>query len=481
MKLRITNINKFVCLDNRYKIFDEMKIHGESDESFFYYSNYSNKVLYRLTLLSCIKALGAWMKIKIRKNKQNEIRKKSWRDGIMKKKLKKVFAFAVACVMAMSVAACGGSSDNAGTQNSDNGSGTEGGTFLIGGIGPLTGGAAVYGEAVRNGAQIAIDEINTAGGVNGMTLAMNFQDDEHDAEKAVNAYNTLKDRGMKVLMGTVTSDPCIAVVEKTAEDNMFQITPSGSAMDCIRYDNAFRVCFNDPEQGAASAQYIGESGLAEKVAIIYDSSDTYSSGIYETFVMEAANQGFEIVETQAFTADSKTDFSVQLQKIQEAAPDLVFLPIYYEEAALILKQADRVNLSVQFFGCDGLDGVIGQLGDDVALAEGAMLLTPFVADAQDELTQRFVSTYESLYGITPNQFAADAYDAIYAIKAALEFAGISDPNMSVSDICEAMKAAMLEIEVPGLTGTMTWSADGECSKEPKAMVISGGVYTAINN
>jgi len=159
----------------------------------------------------------------------------------------------------------------------------------------------------------------------------------------------------------------------------------------------------------------------------------------------------------------------------------VFLPIYYEEAALILKQADRVNLSVQFFGCDGLDGVIGQLGDDVALAEGAMLLTPFVADAQDELTQRFVSTYESLYGITPNQFAADAYDAIYAIKAALEFAGISDPNMSVSDICEAMKAAMLEIEVPGLTGTMTWSADGECSKEPKAMVISGGVYTAINN
>jgi len=235
----------------------------------------------------------------------------------MKKKLKKVFAFAVACVMAMSVAACGGSSDNAGTQNSDNGSGTEGGTFLIGGIGPLTGGAAVYGEAVRNGAQIAIDEINTAGGVNGMTLAMNFQDDEHDAEKAVNAYNTLKDRGMKVLMGTVTSDPCIAVVEKTAEDNMFQITPSGSAMDCIRYDNAFRVCFNDPEQGAASAQYIGESGLAEKVAIIYDSSDTYSSGIYETFVMEAANQGFEIVETQAFTADSKTDFSVHYKKFKK--------------------------------------------------------------------------------------------------------------------------------------------------------------------
>ena len=261
-----------------------------------------------------------------------------------------------------------------------------GGTFVIGGIGPVTGGAAVYGEAVRNGAELAIKEINAAGGVNGMMLEMNYQDDEHDAEKAVNAYNTLKDKGMKVLMGTVTSDPCLAVAEKTYEDNIYQITPSGSALKCVQYDNAFRLCFNDPGQGTASAEYISLKNLATKVAVIYDSSSAYSAGIYETFASKAAELGIEIVAAEAFTSDSNKDFSVQIQKIQEADPELVFLPIYYEETALILKQANTAGLTTQFFGCDGLDGVIGQLGDEVALSENVMLLTPFVADAQDELT-----------------------------------------------------------------------------------------------
>ena len=355
-----------------------------------------------------------------------------------------------------------------------------GGTFIIGGIGPVTGGAAVYGEAVRNGAELAIKEINAAGGVNGMMLEMNYQDDEHDAEKAVNAYNTLKDKGMKVLMGTVTSDPCLAVAEKTYEDNIYQITPSGSALKCVQYDNAFRLCFNDPGQGTASAEYISLKNLATKVAVIYDSSSAYSAGIYETFASKAAELGIEIVAAEAFTSDSNKDFSVQIQKIQEADPELVFLPIYYEETALILKQANTAGLTTQFFGCDGLDGVIGQLGDEVALSENVMLLTPFVADAQDELTQNFTKAYTEAYGSVPIQFAADGYDAIYTIKAALEQANVTDPDMDPSALCDLLKAAMLEIEVKGLTGTMTWTADGECAKEPKAMKIVGGTYTAID-
>ena len=353
------------------------------------------------------------------------------------------------------------------------------GTLKIGGIGPTTGDNAVYGLAVKNAAQLAVDEINAAGGVNGMTLELNFQDDESDAEKAVNAYNTLKDWNMQVLVGTVTSTPCIAVAEKSAADNIFQLTPSGSAVECITNENVFRVCFSDPNQGKASAQYIGENSLASKVAVIYDSSSVYSSGIYETFAAEAANQNIEIVAAEAFTADSNKDFTVQLQKAKDSGAELLFLPIYYNEASLILAQAKTIGFEPTFFGCDGLDGILSVENFDTSLAEGVMLLTPFAADAQDDLTKNFVSAYDSTYGGTPNQFAADAYDAVYAIKAAAEKAGIT-ADMSASDICDAFKTAMTEITIDGLTGTgMTWSADGEPNKEPKAVKIVDGVYTAM--
>lgn len=351
--------------------------------------------------------------------------------------------------------------------------------FKIGGIGPVTGAAAVYGLAVKNGAQIAVDEINADGGINGYQIEFNFQDDEHDAEKSVNAYNTLKDWGVQVLMGTVTSAPCVAVADKTNADNMFQITPSGSSVECAQNPNVFRVCFSDPDQGAASATYIAENKLAEKISVIYDSSDVYSSGIYEKFAAEAANQGLEIVDAEAFTADSNKDFSTQLQKAKDAGADLVFLPIYYTEASLILKQADTMGYAPKFFGCDGMDGILQVENFDTKLAEGLMLLTPFAADAQDELTQKFVTSYKENYGETPIQFAADAYDAIYAIKAAMEEADIT-PETSVSDTCDKMKEAMLKIKVNGLTGEdMTWTEDGEPHKAPKAVKVVDGAYQAM--
>lgn len=356
----------------------------------------------------------------------------------------------------------------------------EGETFKIGGIGPMTGAAAVYGNAVMNAAQIAVDEINEAGGVNGAQLEFNPQDDEHDAEKSVNAYNALKDWGMQMLLGSVTSTPCIAVEAEAVNDNMFLLTPSGSAVDCITAgDNAFRVCFSDPDQGAASAKYIGENGLAEKVAVIYDSSDVYSSGIYATFQAEAANQPFEIVSAEAFTADSKTDFSVQLQKAKDAGADLVYLPIYYNEASLIFTQAAAMGYAPKWFGVDGIDGILSVEGFDTSLAEGVMLLTPFSADAEDDLTKNFVAKYQEKFGEVPNQFAADAYDGIYIMKAALEQAEAT-PDMDASALCDAMKVAMTEITVDGLTGAgMTWNAEGEPSKEPKAVVIENGAYKGM--
>ena len=348
----------------------------------------------------------------------------------------------------------------------------------IGGIGPITGDAAIYGNAVKNAMMLAAEEINEKGGINGYQVEVKFEDDEHDAEKAVNAYNSLKDWGLQALLGTTTSAPCVAVAAETFNDNIFQLTPSGSSVECTKNDNVFRVCFSDPNQGAASATYIGENGLAKKVAVIYDSSDVYSTGIYESFVKDAKEQDFEIVSTEAFTSDSNKDFSTQIQKAKDAGAELVFLPIYYQQASLILDQAKKASYSPIFFGCDGLDGILTLDNFDTDLAEGVMLLTPFSADEKRELVQSFVDKYQTKYSEVPNQFAADAYDGMYILKEAMEKADIT-PETSASDVCDKLKDIMTQITVVGLTSGedgITWTKDGEPNKEPKAVKIIGGEY-----
>uniref|UniRef100_UPI0015AC513E ABC transporter substrate-binding protein n=1 Tax=Candidatus Ventrimonas sp. TaxID=3048889 RepID=UPI0015AC513E len=396
--------------------------------------------------------------------------------------MKKAIGLSLAAMMAMSLTACGGGSDAPAADTKAAGSeaagseaaGAEGGTIKLGVIGPLTGPAATYGIAVQNGADLAVKEINAAGGVDGMMFEIKAEDDENDSEKTINAYNTLKDWGMQMLVGATTSKPCIAVSSETANDNMFQLTPSGSAVECVANDNVFRVCFADPDQGTASAKYIGENKLATKVAIIYDSSTEYSSGIRESFVKEALNEGIEIVADEAFTADTNTDFSVQLDKAKEAGAELVFLPIYYQEASVILKQASDKGFDPIFFGCDGMDGILSVENFDTSLAEGLMLLTPF--SVTEESSKKFTEDYVVAYGTEPNQFAADSYDAVYAIAAAVKQGGVT-ADMEISDMCEAMKTAMTEISIDGLTGAeMTWNAAGEPNKAPKAAKIVNGIY-----
>lgn len=384
---------------------------------------------------------------------------------------KAVSVLLVAALAVSSLAACG--SKSASKKEDDK--------FYIGGIGPTTGGAAIYGTAVKNAAKIAVDEINEDGGIDGYKIEYKFEDDQSDAEKSVNAYNTLKDWGMQVLLGTVTSTPCVAVADKTAQDNMFQVTPSASTTDVLANGNVFQICFTDPNQGTASAQYIAANKLASKVAVIYNSSDVYSSGISDKFIEEAKNEKLDVVATEAFTEDSKTDFSTQLKKAQDAGADLVFLPIYYTEASIILKQADTMGFAPKFFGCDGLDGILSVENFDTSLAEGVMLLTPFAADADDEATQNFVKKYKDEFGEVPNQFAADAYDGIYAIKTALEKAEAT-PDMSASDLCDTLKEAMSEVTIQGLTGGdegLNWEPTGEVNKQPKAVIIKDGTYTAM--
>lgn len=399
----------------------------------------------------------------------------------------KKFAKVASIVMALAmVLTC---MTGCGTPSADNGS--NGAAIKIGGIGPLTGGAAIYGQAAKNGAEIAVEEVNAKGG---LQFDLQFEDDENDAEKAVNAYNKLKDWGMQISLGTVTTQPCIAVSTEITSDRIFALTPSASSTDVIggqpdkdgnvtipRKDAMFQMCFTDPNQGVASAQYIKEQNLGTKIAIIYNNSDAYSTGIYQKFNSEASKLGLNVVCVKTFTDDSANDFTSQLNEIKAAGADLVFLPIYYTPASMILQQAAKMKYAPKFFGVDGMDGILTLENFDKKLAEDVMLLTPFTADAEDETTKSFVAKYKEKFGETPNQFAADSYDCIMAIYKACTELNIT-ADMSASDICEKLieKFTSADFKVNGLTGTdMTWSATGEVSKQPKGMVIKNGVYQGM--
>ena len=350
------------------------------------------------------------------------------------------------------------------------------GAIKIGVIGPMTGAAAVYGNAVAYGAQIAVDEINALGGIQ---LELDVQDDEHDPEKGVNAFNTVLDSGAQMILGTVTTAPCIAVAAEAYEERVFMLTPSASSTKVIEgRDNVYQVCFTDPAQGAASAQYIFDHKLGEKVGIIYNNGSDYSVGIYQTFVAKANELGLNVVAESTFSSEDNADFSVQIAACKDAGADVVFLPIYYTPASLILAQAKAVEYAPTFFGVDGMDGILTLEGFDKTLAEGVMLLTPFSADAEDEQTKKFVATYQEKHGEIPNQFAADAYDGIYALYTAIQNTGIT-ADTDYAEACELLIAEMQKIEIAGLTGTMTWAATGEVTKTPTAVVIENGVYVGV--
>ena len=393
--------------------------------------------------------------------------------------MKKVLSLLLAAAMCTSVlAGCGNSAGDTADTSSDNGAESTAAAFKIGGTGPLTGNTAIYGNAVKNGAQIAVDEINAEGGA--IQFELKMEDDENDAEKAVSAYNALKDWGVQLSLGSVTTKPCEATATENFADRIFALTPSASSTAVTEgKDNVFQMCFTDPGQGTASADYIADNQLGTKIAIIYQNDTPYSSGIYEKFKTEADAKGLNIVSTTTFTAASATDFSVQLGEAKAAGADLLFLPIYYQEASLILQQAKNMDYAPKFFGVDGMDGILTLEGFDTSLAEGVMLLTPFNADATDEKTQNFVTKYKEQFGDVPNQFAADAYDCVYAYKAALEAAGAT-PDMSAEELCDKMIEVFPTLTFDGLTGEgVTWDSTGTVSKSPKGMVIENSAYVGM--
>lgn len=384
--------------------------------------------------------------------------------------MKKFLCMMMAVLMVLAMAACGGEPANNGGNDTPDAT-----TVKIGGIGPLTGAYANYGLSEKNGAELAVKEINEAGGIAGKQIELSYQDSQGESESAVNAYGKLMDWGMEVSLGCVLSGENASVVAAARDDDVLLITPSGSADKCIDgNDKAFRVCFYDSYQGAAAAQYIKDNNMVDTVGILYQSDNDYSVGLYNAFVAKCGELGITIAETQTFTSSTNTDFSTQVSALVSSGVKLVFIPLYAEEASTFLTQAHgKFADDVYFFGADGLDGILGKVEQDTSLANNVLMLTPFAADNPAENVQSFVKKYQEAYGATPDQFAADAYDAIYVIKAAVEKAG--------STSGAALASALTSLTVDGVTGIMTWTADGNTNKPASAILYYDGVGTLFDS
>ena len=396
--------------------------------------------------------------------------------------MRKIYGLALFAAAALSLAACSNKADTAssadtaaaqeGADKADEGANPDLETITIGTTGPLTGGAASYGISVKQGAEIAIEEINKAGGVKlgdkSYNFALQFEDDEASEEKAVTAYNTLLDKKVDVIMGAVTSGSSLAIADLTKKDNLLQLTPSGSAAGITANDNVFRLCFTDPLQGKMIADYVVNQGY-ESVAVLYNNADEYSTGVYEAFkdeLTESGNADLLVAEESFVTGD--VEFSSQLTKIKATDAKLIFVPAYYEAAAYIAKQVKDLGVEADIVGSDGWDGVLGQV-TDTSVLDGVVFLTPFYPSDPNENVQSFVKAYkEKFNNAVPDQFAADSYDSVYVLKAAFEKAQSKDT--------EALIKAMTEINVDGLTGNISFDVSGEPIKQPKFVTIMNGVY-----
>ncbi len=373
----------------------------------------------------------------------------------MKKSVKKVLAAVLALVIiACSFTACGGN----GSGSSYTANNTE---YFIGTTGPLTGDNASYGTSVKNGASLAIEEINAAGGLNGVKFKFDMKDDKATVADATTGYNALLEAGMQISLGSVTTDSCDAFGAMAVEDNLFFITPSASAAKVIDgRDNGFRVCFGDPDQGTLAADYLVKN--YKNIGVIYNTSDTYSMGIFEAFEAQMTKNNGNYKEA-TFDTENNKDFSTQIEQLKDC--DVIFLPMYYQEGSLICKAATAKGCKADLIGSDGFDG-IADLIDEKTVTNKVMYITPFDAESTDATVSAFVNSYKAKYGETPDQFAADGYDAVYAIYNAMKAAGVNDVTINPSDLCEMVKTAITadDFSLTGATGTMTWDASGACQK-----------------
>jgi len=377
----------------------------------------------------------------------------------MKKTLVRILTLCMCLVLASTaLVACGKKND----------------TYVIGVSGPLTGAAAVYGVAVKNAAQMAVDEINAAGGLNGVNFTLLATDDQHDASKVSTNYAEMQDKGMLVSLGCVTSNPCLEFAKLSKEDNVFFLTPSASADAVVAEDNAYQMCFADANQGTVAANYVNTLGL-DKIGIFYKSDDPYSKGIYDNF-KKTLNTNIQTAEA-VFTGDA-TDFTSQVAALADCK--FIFMPIYYTPASLFMTKAvGTIADDAVYYGCDGFDGIESAEGFDITkIPQKISMLSHFNSQATEGKAADFIKKYTEKYGKeTLNQFGAAAYDCVYAIygamKAAIDAGEEISPNMDPSDLCEILKKQFNGgFTYSGNTGNnIKWQSTGFVDKTALAYVI----------
>ena len=383
-------------------------------------------------------------------------------------KLKKILALALSAVLCLgAMTGCGGAANYA----KDN---TE---FIIGVSGPLTGGAAMYGTAVANSAQMAVDEINAAGGFNGIMFKLEAYDDMNDATKISTNYSAMYEGGMQVSLGTVTTKPGLEFKNLSKDDNVFFITPSASNDAVPEFDNGYQMCFADGNQGKVAAEFVNANYGGTTIGVFYKSDEPYSKGIYDQF-KENLDSSVSVVET-TFTDANASDFSTQIDTLKDCT--FIFMPTYYDPASLFMQQAkDILAADAVYYGCDGFDGIDNIDGFDITtIPQEVTMLSHFNSKAEDGLAKEFIDKYVAKYGKeTLNQFGASAYDCVYAIYGAMQAAtadGKKIPvNISASDLCDILKEQFqggYSLE-KGVTGdNITWEANGYVNKGAIKYVI----------
>ncbi|MBR5496264.1 MAG: ABC transporter substrate-binding protein [Oscillospiraceae bacterium] len=375
---------------------------------------------------------------------------------------KKTLAVLLAGVLSVGLlAGCGGSSANYAENNTE---------YVIGLSGPLTGGAAMYGVAVANSAKLAVDEINAAGGLNGVNFKLIALDDVNDATKVSTNYSSMLEGGMQVSLGTVTTQPGLEFANLSADDNVFFLTPSASGDAIPAKANGYQMCFADGNQGKVAAAFVNENYAGQTIGAFYKSDEAYSKGIYDQF-MANLDPSITVVAT-TFTEANATDFSTQIDTLKDCS--FIFMPTYYTPASLFMTQAkDIIAPNAVYYGCDGFDGIDNIEGFDITtIPQEVTMLSHFNSKATDGLAKEFIDKYTNAYGTdTLNQFGASAYDCIYAIYGAMSKAiaeGKEIPvNISASDLCEILKAQFtggytVENAVTG--ENITWEANGYVNK-----------------
>ena len=355
-----------------------------------------------------------------------------------------------------SLTACGGTKEESAAP-AESGDSASGESILLGTISPNTGNLAAYGAAIMNGVNLAVEEINAAGGVLGSQIQVINADDQGDPTECMNAFNSLVSQGVGLIVGSCTSSCTSAITDSANEEEVVLTSPSSTADSITTEDDyVFRACYADSFQGAIAAAYAKQAGYA-KVGVVYCAADTYSKGLYDSFSAACEEYGVEVAAVESTASMDVQDYTNQFAAMVNAGVELVYAPYYYDVIGpYLVTQARAAGYTGIIMGADGYDGAPSYVveGADLTAFNNVYWTNHYDPADQSALVQNFVKAFQDKYGETPIAMSALAYDCVYMYKTAIEAAGSADP----AAVRDAMADTSLTYEC--VTGTFTLDESG---------------------